>query len=152
MPSFLHLCPPILIQSDSCCGSASTSRKLMSNPPISTSGSAFAGFVESRLWESVAFLVLCFRPCPCSCPVLAVLVSLCLCPCRACLCFACPCLCQTHRCQSGHLLLGVTDLEVSCFEHVRGLHTRIMFLIFSQDTIRIQSRTHSTHSRVRTTP
>ena len=32
----------------------------MSNPPISTSGSAFAGFVESRLRATVAFLVLCF--------------------------------------------------------------------------------------------
>ena len=57
--------------------------------------------------------------------VLAVLAVLCLCPCRACLCFVC--LCQTHRCPSGHLLLGVTDLSVSCFEHVRGLYTRSMF-------------------------
>ena len=40
---------PILIHSNSRTSTASTLKQLMSNPPISTSSSPFAGFVESRL-------------------------------------------------------------------------------------------------------
>ena len=73
--------------------------------------------------ESLFLSLLLSLSCPC-CPC-----SLCfplLLPCRACLCLVCLCLCQTHRCPSGHLLLGVTGLSASCFEHLRGLYTHSM--------------------------
>ena len=64
----------------------------------------------------------CSCPCSCPCPVravLAVIASPCLCPCHACLCFVCPSLCRMHQCPLGRLLLGVMNLSVSCFVHLR---------------------------------
>ena len=62
----------------------------------------------------------CSCPCSCPCPVRAVLTVL------ACLCL-CPCLCQMRQCPWDRLLLGVMNLPVSRFVHLRDLYTHSMF-------------------------
>ena len=98
-------------------------------------------FVGVLLEPTVFRVVSTFSTIPTFNRLLALVLVLVLVLVLSVLVFALFVLCQMHLCPLGRLLLGVMSLSVSCFVHLRDLHSQYVFEFFSQNTIRNQSRT-----------